>query len=242
MRVELPEQLVHVGVFEVVLRLFHLVLVVHVAVGHATERPVGPHEVEHALDALQVHREALETVGDLAHHRPAVEATHLLEVRELRDFHAVQPDLPAEPPGAQRRRLPVVLDEADVVHQRVDAHRAERTEVQLDDVRRRRLDDDLVLVVVLQAERVVAIAAVGRPARRLHVGGAPRLGAQRAQEGRRVKRAGSHLHVVRLQDHAAAIGPVTLERQDQVLESPRGLCHRLGHGVSADRLLQGGEV
>ena len=37
--------------------------------------------------------------------------------------------------------------------------------------------DDLKLVVVLQAEGVVAVAAVGRPPRGLHVGGAPRLGA-----------------------------------------------------------------
>ena len=51
---------------EVVGRLLHLVLVEHVAIGDAAERTVGPDDVVHALDVLQVHREALEPVGDLA--------------------------------------------------------------------------------------------------------------------------------------------------------------------------------
>ncbi len=225
MGVELPEQLVDVGVLEVVLRLLDLVLVVDVAVRHAAERAVGPDEVEHALDALQVHREALEAVGDLAHHGPAVEPAHLLEVGELRDLHAVQPDLPAEAPGAERRRLPVVFDQADVVHERVDADGAQRTEVQLDHVGRRRFDRDLVLVVVLQAERVVAVAAVGRPTRGLHVRGAPGLGPDRAQERGGVERARADLHVVGLQDHATLLGPVPLQREQEVLEG----AGRLGH-------------
>ena len=117
------EQRVDVGFLEVVLRLLDLVLVIHVAIRDATERPVGPDEVEDALDILQVHREPLEAVGDLARHGPAFEAADLLEVGELRDFHAIEPDFPADAPGAERRRLPVVLDETDVVHFRIDADR-----------------------------------------------------------------------------------------------------------------------
>ena len=51
----------------------------------------------------------------------AVEAADLLEIGELRHLHAVAPHLPAEAPGAERRALPVVLDEADVVQLRVEA-------------------------------------------------------------------------------------------------------------------------
>src|SRR5690606_4191609 len=111
----------------------------------------------------QIHRDALESVGDLAGDRPAVEAAGLLEIGELGDLHAVQPDLPAEPPGAERRRLPVVLDEADVMDQRIDAEARERTEIELLEVMRRRLDDDLELVIVLQPVRILAITTVGRP-------------------------------------------------------------------------------
>ena len=121
--IELARELGHIGELEVVARLLDLVLVIDVAVGDLAKRSVGPHEVVEALDALQVHREPLEAVGDLAHDRAAVEAADLLEVGELGDLHAVQPHLPAETPGAQRRRLPVVLDQADVVDARVDAER-----------------------------------------------------------------------------------------------------------------------
>ena len=94
--------------------------------------PYGPDQVEDVVDVLQVHAQALEAVGDLAEHRPALQAAGLLEVGELGDFHAVEPDFPAQAPGAERRRFPVVLDEAQVVHQRIDAQRLQRTEVQLD--------------------------------------------------------------------------------------------------------------
>ena len=76
---------------------------------------------------------------------------------------------------------------------------------------RRRLEHHLVLVVVLQPVRVLAVAAVLGAAARLHVGGLPGLGAERAQEGRGVAGAGADLHVVGLQQRAALLGPVGLQ-------------------------------
>ena len=89
----------------------------------------------------------------------------------------------------------------------IEAERLERAEVEIEDVRRRRLQHDLVLVVVLQPVGILAVAAVLRAARRLHVRGAPRLRAERAQERRRVRRAGADLHVVGLQQRAALARP-----------------------------------
>ena len=102
--------------------------------------------------------------------------------------------------------------------QRVDADAAEALQVEVLEVRRRRLHDHLELVVVLQPVGVLAVAAVLGPARGLHVGRVPGLGAERAQGGGRVEGAGAHLHVVGLQDHAALLAPELLQRQDQVLE------------------------
>ena len=175
-------------------------------------------EVVDAVDALHIHREPLEPVGQFARDRRAFEAGDLLEVGELRHFHAVAPAFPAEPPGAERRAFPVVLDEADVVQLRIDADRGERLQIEVLQVRRRRLQDHLELVVVLQPVGVLAVAAVLGPARRLHIGRVPRLRPERAQRRRRVKGAGAHLHVVGLQDHAALLGPEALQREDQALE------------------------
>ena len=155
---------------------------------------------------------------------PAVEPAHLLEVGELRDLHAVQPDFPAQSPGAEGRRLPVVLDEADVVDQRIEAERAQAAEVQVEDVERRGLDHHLELVVVLEPERVLAVAAVRGPARGLHVRRAPGLRPDGAQERGGMEGAGAHLHVVRLQDHAALVGPVALQGEDQFLKRARRAC------------------
>ena len=132
---------------------------------------------------LQEEREPLEAIGHLGGDHIEVDAAELLEVRELGHLHAVAPDLPAEPPRAERRLLPVVLDEPDVVLAQVDAERLERAEVLVEDVLGRRLEDHLVLEVVLEAERVLAVAAVGRPDHGLDVGRAPLRSSGRARAG-----------------------------------------------------------
>ena len=63
-----------------------------------------------------------------------VDAAGLLEVRELRDLHPVEEHLPADSPRAERRRLPVVLLEAEVVLLRVDAEGDEALDVEVLDV------------------------------------------------------------------------------------------------------------
>lgn len=113
----------------------------------------------------------------------------------------------------------------------VDAQRLERADVEVEDFGRRGLEHDLVLVVVLQAVRVFAVAAVLGAARRLHVGGAPRLGADGAQEGGRVRGAGADFHVVRLQQGAALLVPIVLEREDDLLEGE----HRVRKSGAAGR-------
>ena len=107
------------------------------------------------------------------------------------------------------------------MHQRVDPERLQRFEIQLDDVVRRRLHRHLVLVVALQAVRVLAVAAVGGAPARLHVGRVPRLRTQRAQEGGRMEGAGADLQVQRLDQHAALLRPVRVQALDELLERDR---------------------
>ena len=93
----------------------------------------------------------------------------------------------------------------------------ERAEVEVEHVLGRGLEDHLVLEVVLEAERVLAVAAVGRPDARLDVRGLPRIGAEAAEERRRVGRSRTELGVVRLHDRAALPAPVRVQRGDQLL-------------------------
>ncbi len=114
----------------------------------------------------------------------------------------------------------------------IDADLRERAQIKFLDVVGRRLQDHLELVIVLQPVRVLAVAPVLRPPRGLHVGGLPRLRPERAQRRRRMKGARAHFHVVGLQDHAALLGPESLQRQDQPLERAfGGKFGRIGHGA-----------
>jgi hypothetical protein len=86
-------------------------------------------EVEHALDALDIHRQAFEPIGQLGRNRVAFDAADLLEIGELADLHTVDPDLPSEPPGAQCRALPIIFDKPDVVQTGIDPDRREARKI-----------------------------------------------------------------------------------------------------------------
>ena len=216
---ELREQHLDVGVLEIMPGIFLLGLQEDVAIGDLLVALAAVEiEVEDTVDALHIHGEPLQAVGQLARDRRAFEARDLLEVGELGDFHAVAPAFPAKTPGAERGAFPVVLDEADVVQLRIDADGVERFQIEILQIGRRRLQDHLELVVMLQPVRIFAIAAVFRPARGLHIGCIPRLRTERPQSGRRMEGAGAHFHVIGLQDDAALFRPKPLKGEYQPLE------------------------
>src|SRR3546814_6422437 len=85
-----------------------LVFEEYIAIGHAL---IVEGEIIDVVDPLNIHGEPLKSVGQFARYRLAIEAAHLLEIGELRHFHAVAPDFPAKTPGAKRRRFPVIRSE-----------------------------------------------------------------------------------------------------------------------------------
>ena len=201
--VEELEEHVGVGDLEVVGRMLDLALVVYVAVGDV----VDPLEIVDVVDLLDEHRDSLKPVCKLSGHYVHIDGSHLLEVRKLSDLHAVEPDFPSKPPRSRSRVLPVVLDEADVVFRRVDAEILEALDVELLNVVGSRLDDDLILVIMLKAVRVLTIAPVGRPSRRFHVSDAPRFRAEDSQSRGRVHGTSAYLQIVRLLYYAALRSP-----------------------------------
>src|SRR5262245_18239586 len=115
---EMPQQELRVGLLEIVAGVFLLGLEKDLAVGGLVLALAAVEiEIEHVVDVLHIHGEAFEPVSQLARDGIAVEAADLLKIGELRHLHAVEPHFPAEAPGAERRALPIVLDEADVVLQ-----------------------------------------------------------------------------------------------------------------------------
>ena len=89
-----------VGDLKVIGTEFALVLEEHVAVGHGRAiGQVAPHQIVDRVDALGVHGDTLQAIGNLDGHGVDLDTAHLLEVRKLRDLHAVEPDLPAKAPA-----------------------------------------------------------------------------------------------------------------------------------------------
>ena len=187
----------------------------------SVDLPVAPREVVDVIDVLQVHPDPLEAVGDLCRDRCEVDATRLLKVGELRDLLAVEQHLPADPPGPQRRRFPVVLFETNVVTRRIDADRLQALQVLPLSVCRRRLEDHLQLKMLVEAVGIVAVAPVGGSPRRLNVGHRPWLRPEDAKEGLGMHRPGPHFDVERLLDQTPPLGPELLKHEDDLLKGHR---------------------
>jgi hypothetical protein len=142
----------------------------------------------------------------------------LLKVRELRDFEAVEHDLPADAPGAQRGGFPVVFFEFEIVLFEVDADGFEAAQVLLDHVGGGGFEDHLKLGMFVEAVGVIPVAPVGGPAAGLHVGHPVGVGTEYAEEGFRTHGAGADLSIVGFLNDAATVCPVLLQREDNLLK------------------------
>src|SRR5438874_1855508 len=123
---QLPMQ-IDVGDLEVVLREFEFFLLAHGTVA----KTAAPFDVIDGCLARDEHRQPFQSVRDLRADRREIDAAGLLKIRELRDLHAVEEDLPADAPCAEGRRLPVVFLEADVVAREIESDGAQRIEIEI---------------------------------------------------------------------------------------------------------------
>src|SRR5690554_453189 len=178
-----------------------------------------PGQIVNRIYTLQIHGNALDAISNFASHRKTFKAADLLEIGELGDFHPVQPDFPAQTPGAERGRFPVVFNKTNIVNFGIDAHFAQRTQIQFLNVVGRRFQCHLELVVMLQAVGVLAVAAVFGTTTRLHISRIPGLRAYGAQKSGGVKSAGADFEVKGLQNHAALTCPIFLQCENEPLKS-----------------------
>ena len=147
-----------------------------------------------------------------------VDAAHLLEVGELAHFHAVEPHFPAQAPGTQGRRFPVVFHKADIVLLLMNAQLGQALQIELLDIFRRGLNDDLELMMLEQTVGVIAITTVSGATGGLYISHTPGLRAQNPQKGGRVHGASALFNVVGLCHDAFLISPEFLQFQNNCLK------------------------
>ena len=204
----------HVRFLEIVLGKLNFRLSVDLSVRDG----LGPGQIVHIVHLLEIHGDALRAVRDLDRDRMKLDSPDLLKIGKLRDLHPIQPHLPSQSPGSQGRRLPIILDEPDVVLSRVDAEMRQALQVERLNLVGRRFKDNLVLVVVLHPVRIVPVPAVSRAPAGLRIGRLPGLRTQRPQKRGRVEGSGSHFQIVGLMNDAALVSPIAVEGEDQLLE------------------------
>ena len=105
-----------------------------------------------------------------------------------------------------------------IVLAQIDADRFQAAQILLDHILGRRLQNHLQLLVLIETVGIFAIAAVRGTAAGLHIGDTVRLRTEHAQERLRAHGAGADFDVVRLLNNAAAVGPVALQLENDLLK------------------------
>ena len=224
--IELLTHHVDICDLEVICRELTLVFEENVSIGHGRAiGQVAPHDVIYGIHALNVHGDTLKTIGDLDGNGIDLDSAHLLEIGELGNLHAIEPDLPAKAPGTKRRALPVVFNETHIVLVWIQADSRQRIKIQFLTVYRRRLNKYLELVIVLHTVGVLAITTVGWTTARLRIAGPPGIFAQGTQQGCSMECTRTDLGVIRLHDDTALFSPILLETQDDFLERESVFLH-----------------
>ena len=114
----------------------------------------------------------------------------------------------------------------------VNPNRAQRLQVQLLDILRRRLQDYLQLHMLEQPVGIFSVTSIRRTPRRLHIRDFVWLRTQHAQKRFRRHRSCARFDVIWLLEHASTFGPKRLQPQDELLKR-----RRIFRGVSQKSLL-----
>src|SRR5216683_702967 len=90
---------------------------------------IRPTNVVYAIHPLKISADAIQPVSQLRGNRVQVNPAALLKISELRNFEAVQEDLPAHSPGTQGGRFPVVFLKSHIVRGEVQANRCQTVQI-----------------------------------------------------------------------------------------------------------------
>ena len=136
----MTQQNIRIGGLKIIMRKLNFIAMKHIAIADglliiaAIKIKLKP-----VIRALHIHGETFQTIGQLARHQLAINAANLLEIGELRDFHAIAPDLPAQPPSAQSRAFPIIFHKANIMRHRVNAQHFQALQIELLNIVGRRL-------------------------------------------------------------------------------------------------------
>jgi hypothetical protein len=99
--------------------------------------------------------------------------------------------------------------------------RAERVEVLILDIKRGRLQDDLILEIMEKAVGILTVAAVGRAPYRVDISHLARVGLKYPKEGGGTHGGRAFFQVIGLADDTALLGPKVVELKYYLLKSKR---------------------
>ncbi|MNQ98991.1 hypothetical protein D3C85_1147110 [compost metagenome] len=151
--IEQREQHLGIGYLERIFGMLEFRVLEHITVSNS----IYPFQIEYVLFLLNVGSKTLHTVGNFHSYRACLNSANLLEVGELGNLHTVKPYFP------------------DVMLQSVYPKCLQAVQIDLLDIVRGWLNNDLKLMMLIQPVRVLPIPSIRRSPGWLHISHLPRL-------------------------------------------------------------------
>ena len=140
---------------------------------------IVPLQIINIIHTLKIHRNSFQTVCQFDGNGVQFNTTGHLEIGKLGDLHSIQPDFPAQTGSAQGGRFPIIFHKTDIMIEGIDAQYFHALKVLFLNIKRRRFQNDLILVVMLQPVGIITVTTVSRPPGRLNISNIPGLRTQR---------------------------------------------------------------
>jgi len=118
--------------------------------------------VIYIVDILEIHGDPFDSVGYLNGYGREIDASGLLKIGKLRDFHTVEPHFPSQTPGSECGRFPVIFDKTYIMIGCINTKTFQTIDVDILDIFRRGFHDNLKLIIVLKSVWIFTIASVCR--------------------------------------------------------------------------------
>ncbi len=74
-----------------------------------------PLDIKNTVNALKIHANSFQTVSYFYRNWIKLNASALLKISKLCNFHSVEPDFPAKAGSAKCRRLPIVFNKTHIM-------------------------------------------------------------------------------------------------------------------------------
>lgn len=172
---------------------------------------------------MKINGKKIKKIGKLKGKRRKLNEEEMMEIGEMRELNEVEKELKEKKKGEKSRDLKVVLKKEKVMKSRVEEDGIEGKKIKIMKVWRRRIDEKMIMIIMMEKVRILEIEEIFRKERRMKIGRIKGIWKKRKKSSRRMESKGEKLNVVRLKNGEKVLRKVIMESKDKKMKGKGGV-------------------